>query len=66
MSLLYYVHLWMKYSFDVSNSLEEISSLSPSVVFLHFFSIIRKKAFLSLLSILWNCLRLIRIIYRLL
>jgi len=38
----------MKFSLGSSNFLEEISSLSHSVVFLYFF------AFLSLLAILWN------------
>ena len=33
---------------------EEISSLSPSVVFLYFFALITEEAFLSLLAILWN------------
>ena len=28
----------MKYSFDISSILEEISSLSPSAVFLYFFA----------------------------
>ena len=30
-------HLWMKCSFDISNFLEEISSLFPLIVFLYFF-----------------------------
>ena len=34
--------------------LEEISSLSHSVVFLYFFALTLRKAFLSLLAILWN------------
>ena len=44
----------MKCSFGVSNFLEEISSLSHSIVFLYFFALIAEKAFLSLLAILWN------------
>ena len=44
----------MKCSFGISDFLEEISSLSQSVVFLYFFALIAKKAFLSLLAILWN------------
>ena len=38
----------------VSNFLEEISSLSHSVVFPYFFTLITEKALLSLLAILWN------------
>ena len=44
----------MKCSFGISNFLEEISSLSHSIVFLDFFALITRKAFLSLLVILWN------------
>ena len=44
----------MKCSLDISNFLEEISSLSHSVVFLYFFALITDKVFLSLLAILWN------------
>ena len=44
----------MKCSLGISNFLEEISSLSHSVVFLYFFALVAKKAFLSLLAILWN------------
>ena len=54
-SVLYYAHLYMKCSLDISNFLEEISSLSHSIVFLYIFlhwSL--RKAFLSLLAILWN------------
>ena len=40
----------MKYSLDISNYLEEISSLSHSVVFLYFFALITEEGFiLSLL-----------------
>ena len=42
----------MKYSLDISNFLEEISSLSHSVVFLDFFALITEEGFL--LAILWN------------
>ena len=38
----------------ISNSLEEISGLSHSVVFLYFFALITEEGFLSLLAILWN------------
>ena len=47
-------HLCMKCFLGISNFLEEISSLSHSVVFLYFFALVAKKAFLSLLAILWN------------
>ena len=49
---LYCAHLWMKHSFDISSFLEEISSLTLSVVFFYFFAL--KKAFLSLLAVLCN------------
>ena len=38
----------MKCSFDISNFLEEISSLSYSIVFLYFFALITEEGFL------WN------------
>ena len=44
----------MKCSFGISDFLEEISSLSNSVVFLYFFALIAEEGFLSLLAILWN------------
>src|SRR5574337_1935019 len=44
----------MKCSLGISNFLEEISSLSHSIIFLYFFALIMRKAFLSLLDILWN------------
>ena len=44
--VLYCAHLCMKCSPDVSNFLEEISSLSHSVVFLYFFSLITEEGFL--------------------
>ena len=43
----------MKYSLGISNFLEEISSLSHSVLFLYFFALITKED-LSLLAVLWN------------
>ena len=43
----------MKCSLGISNFLEEISSLSHSVVFLYFFALITEEG-LSLLAILWN------------
>ena len=36
----------MKYSFGISNFLEEVSSLSHSVVFLYFFALIAEEGFL--------------------
>ena len=44
----------MKYSLGIFNFLEEISSLSHSVVFLYFFRWVMRKAFLSVLAILCN------------
>ena len=46
---------FMKCSLDISNFLEEISSLSHSIAFLYFFHWSLRKAFLSLLAILWKC-----------
>ena len=37
--VLYCAHLCMKYSLGITNFLEEISSLSYSIVFLYFFSL---------------------------
>ena len=51
---IYCAHLCMKFSLDISNFLEEISSLSHSMfssIYLHHSF---KKAFLSLLAILWT------------
>ena len=45
-SVLYWAHLCMKYSLGISNFLEEISSLSHSIVFLYFFSLISEEGFL--------------------
>ena len=45
----------MKCSLGISNFLEEISSLSHSIVFLYFLALIAEEGFLiSLLAILWN------------
>ena len=44
----------MKCSLGISNFLEEISSLSHSIVSLYFFALITEEDFLSLLAILWN------------
>src|SRR5574337_73863 len=46
-SVLYRAHLCMKCSLAISNFLEEISSLSHSVVFLYFFALIAEKGFLT-------------------
>ena len=53
-SVLYYAHLCMKCSLGISNFLEEISSLSHSIVFLISLHWSLRKAFLSLLATLWN------------
>src|SRR5574341_1511980 len=45
-SVLYQAHLCMKYSLGISNLLEEISSLSHSVVFLHLFALFAEEGFL--------------------
>src|SRR5574338_195642 len=45
-SVLYRAHLCMKCSFGISDFLEEISSLSHSVVFLYFFALIAEEGFL--------------------
>src|SRR5574341_678648 len=45
-SVLYQAHICMKCSLGISDFLEEISSLSHSVVFLNFFSLITKEGFL--------------------
>ena len=45
-SILYWAHLCMKCSLGVSNFLEEISSLSHSIVFLCFFALITEEGFL--------------------
>ena len=45
-SVLYQTHLCLKYSLGISNFLEEISSLSHSVVFLYFFALITEEGFL--------------------
>ena len=47
-SALYTAHTCMKYSLDISSFLEEISSLSHSIVFLYFFALFIKKAFFYL------------------
>ena len=52
-SLFYCAHLCIKSSLHVFNFLEEISSLSHSIVFLYLHWSLRK-TFLSLLTILWN------------
>ena len=44
----------MKCSLGISNLLEDISSLSHSVVFLYFFALITEEGFLISPAILWN------------
>ena len=53
-SVLYWAHLCMKCSLDISNFLEEISSLSYSIIFLYFFSLITEAGFLISPAVLWN------------
>ena len=53
-SVLYCAHLCIKCSFDISNFLEDISSLSPLLFFSISLYCLLKKAFLSLLAFLWN------------
>ena len=45
-SVLYCAHLWKKCSFDISNFLEDVSSLSPSVVFLYYFALFTEEGLL--------------------
>ena len=45
-SVLYQAHLCMNCSLAISNFLEEISSLSHSIVFLYFFALIAEEGFL--------------------
>ena len=53
-SVLYCAHLCMKCSLCSSDLLEEICSLSHSIVFLYFFALITEEDFLTLVAILWN------------
>ena len=46
-TVFYCAHLCMKSSLDISNFLEEIASLSHSVVFLYFFALITEEGFLK-------------------
>ena len=46
LSFLYCAHFCMKCSLGISNFLEEISSLSCSIVFLYFFALITEEGFL--------------------
>ena len=52
--ILYCAHLCMKCSLGISYFLEELSSLSHSIVFFYFSALVLRKALLSLLAILWN------------
>jgi len=49
-----HVHPCMKCSLDISNFLEEMSSLCNSILFLYLLHYSLKKAFLSLHALLWN------------
>ena len=44
----------MKFSLGIFDFLEEISSLSHSIVFLYFFALITEEGFVISLAILWN------------
>ena len=44
-SVLYCAHLYMNCSLNISNFLEEISSLSHSIIFLYFFALITEEGF---------------------
>ena len=46
-SVLHFAHNCMKCSLGISNFLEDISSLSHSIVFLYFFSLITEEGFLN-------------------
>ena len=60
LSVLYWIHLCIKYSLAISNFLEEISSLSHSVVFLYFFALIAEEGFLiSLCYSLELCIQMV-------
>ena len=50
-SIPFHAHLCMKCSLGISDFLEEISSLSHSIVSLYFFALIRR---LSYLLAIWN------------
>ena len=45
-SVLFYAHLCLEFSLGISNSFEEISSLSHSIVFLYFSTLITEAVFL--------------------
>ena len=53
-SICYCDHPCMKCTLDILNFLEEISSLSHSVVFLYFFALITEEGFLISPCIPWN------------
>ena len=58
-SVLYCTHRCMKCSLGISNFLEEISSLSHSIVLLHFFALITEEGFvISLCSSLELCIQM--------
>ena len=54
-SVLYCAHLCMKCSLGISNFLEEISSLSHSVVFLYFFALIVQETGIKAISMEKKC-----------
>ena len=53
-------HLWMKCSLGISHFLEEVSSLSHSVVFLYFFALIAEEGFLISYCYSWElCIQML-------
>ena len=53
-SVLYCAHLCVKCSLNISNFLEDVSSLSHSIVFPYFFALITEEGFLISLCYSWN------------
>ena len=56
-SVLYCAHLCMKISLGISDFLEEISSLSHTIIFLYFFALITKEGFISCCYSLELCIQ---------
>ena len=54
--VLYCAHLCMKCSLGISNFLEEIASLSLSIVFLYFFALVTEEGFLNLSLLVFGTL----------
>ena len=58
LSVLYCARLCMKCSLTISNFLEEISSLSHSIVFFYFFALITEEGFISPFYSLELCIQM--------